>query len=195
MAIKNKILKLISLLTIALMGSCTPEKGGPNSNPFYGYSLFLSFQDESRNDLVDGIEFDNWEGYTTKKDAIFGAVKPDLYLLEIVFPDGMKNPGKPDPMLGIVKGEYASDDYYYLTFGTSSYRNQPFEEKITFRVKCPYVFGDNAIHDIVTWWVYTGNHTFSAKCYRIEFDGKEYTQITYEQGDQMSMATIILESR
>ena len=33
------------------------------------------------------------------------------------------------------------------------------------------------------------------KCYRIEFAGKEYTQITHEYHDQISIATVILESK
>ena len=190
--------------------------------PEYIHCLYLSFLDTSGNDLIKGIGYDWFQPEGDESGEIAsrekergGLVKPDLYTLDVVFPDGIENPWYPKPQPGVIlepRTPYMgvwkrTSDHppydpkgYYLTFSTSSYREfvfqQPFAEKITFRVKCPYVFGDDATHDIVTWWVHERqDYALGTKCYRVEFDGKEYTQITYEYGDQMSLATVVLESR
>ena len=91
----------------------------------------------------------------------------------------------------------------------------PFNEKATFQLSCPYIFGDNKVHDIATWWkpekiadAWLG-HRFlelAPSCYRIEIDGKEITEITYVsdlpynqsgsihgQAGPYSIATIVLD--
>ncbi|MDR2911434.1 MAG: hypothetical protein LBV47_08775 [Bacteroidales bacterium] len=69
----------------------------------------------------------------------------------------------------------------------------PFTEKIILRLTCPYLFGDNEAHDIVTWWepyIYeNGEESIYAVCYRIEFEGKEITL----DGQHYDVPTIILD--
>jgi hypothetical protein len=147
-------------------------------NPFYGYSISISFIDASGNDLVKGLEVyeqgtiveRRWENGTSGGELdISGRVKRELYTLETVFPDGIPDPSKPQsnpyaileipfPTLyySPIYLNYATaetmDDYNYFLMGASSYKRYDFPEKIIIRFTCPHVFGDNEAHDIVTYW-------------------------------------------
>jgi len=74
---------------------------------------------------------------------------------------------------------------------------------LTYKLKCPYVFGDEAVHEIVTYWdipkTKSGDGSVYAKCNRIEFEGKVITPITYEYSLNkyvyISYATIVLAGR
>ncbi|MDR2910387.1 MAG: hypothetical protein LBV47_03350 [Bacteroidales bacterium] len=107
----------------------------------------------------------------------------------------------PPPTVGLRKGSSmkmyshstellpgVNPDLNYLIFNFSSYRiyglpmsllygipsrEVPFTEKVIFRLTCPYLFGDNEAHDIITWWELSGE-TFAANCYRMEFEGNEF---------------------
>ena len=148
-----------------------------------------------------------------KLECLGGAVKPEFYTLDIVFEYGILNPWKPVNTFYVTYDSYpkitlssigewssfkAISDYFYLMFEASSYKyadfveallygqstkDCEFAEKITFRLTCPYIFGDNEAHDIVTWWEL---HEYYTTCYRIEYGGKE---LSVEEG----VATIILD--
>ena len=52
--------------------------------------------------------------------------------------------------------------------------------KLTYKIRCPYVFGDNKEHEFVTYWDLNPHITevlglAYASCYRIEYEGKEFT--------------------
>ena len=206
-----KIIKFICLLILAITYSCSADNNGNNDyilwgdEPwFYGYTLYLRFQDASSNDLIKGIEYDG-----DKIRYGFATVNPDLYALKFVFPDGILTPWKPEPQPGVILAEHAptlfleteKDDYYFILRSSSvNWRDFgeervyfPFSEKLTFELTCPYVFGDDAVHEIITYWKEGNVSTCSCLCYCIELEGKEYTQITHAQYDQSSVATIILD--
>ena len=187
----------------------------------YDHNMYLSFQDSSGNDLVKGIGFyardsEIGEYVTGKEEDESGWVNNDLFYLEYVYPDEIQNIWKSErgsvydypKEIYLVKGkkvaetypEFGNYDRLFFTTGspkmyhTSSgkFIEVPFAEKIIFRFTCPYVFGDNKAHDIVTWWKPHDNKNASrALCYQIEFEGKEYTPITYNSS-AISFATIIL---
>ena len=191
-------------------GDDGPLKGG--EVPFYHHALMLSFQDASGNDLVKGFEDD--AEITTH---MFPTVNPDLYKLEVIFPDGFLNPWKPDPQPGVILAErvpqlyvvtdYAefletgNDDYYFWLESQSvkwimdeaERLCLPFPKMLTFELTFPNLFGDDAVHEIVTFWKEGNGPTNSCLCYRIELDGKEYTQIAHQKLNQISVATIILD--
>jgi len=196
-----KTIKKITVYFFAFLLAFTScqNKKETNDFPFYQHCLMVSFQDASGNDLVKGIGFD-WsqpEGMVITEEEAGGTVKPDLYTLEIVFPEGFKNPWKPEPGHDVIfdKHEPALGygwgcnynwigtaeicSYGYLFFETGSLKSWgddplPFAEKITFKLSCPYIFGNDVSKDIVTYWVCEHKNEFSAKCYRVEFDGKDY---------------------
>ena len=88
----------------------------------------------------------------------------------------------------------AMGDFYHLMIISHS-RQLDDVEKLVFRLTCPYVFGDYNAHDIVTYWreSYGKNMTKGKACYRIEFEDKEITEISYAQYEQLSFATIVID--
>ena len=186
-----KTLKIsVLLLTTLIINSCT-DKGdciGCNA-PHYQHLLWLSFQDESGNDLLEGSEF-VWSSNYGMADT----GKPEFYALDIFHEDRIIVPGDYYSRLYLAKGwlsppkDYATPDYNYLWFDTYSSRivDEYFAKKVTLRLACPYLFGDNETHDIVTWWEPIIGTT-RATCYRIEYGGKEFPV------SEESIATIILD--
>ena len=171
---------------------------------YYLHFLHLSFQDTSGNDLVKGIEY-------TRGQSNAGPVNPNLYTLKVVFPDGILfplvdyrmsfNEGK------LFAGAYTGVNINYdrLSFSISSYKKYydsngmevkiPFAEKITFKLICPYVFGDDDEHEIVTWWELKTlddvGELDCTLCCRVDLDGKVFNKINYMNTKNLSDATII----
>ena len=197
----------------------------------YHQELLISFQDESGNDLVKGIEFlvNEWLDTLFVGDInVRGVVRSELYTLNYIYDDVFVRYNFVDdfeveyPMLyrpmGLRKGEPFSKiypelngNYDYLFFQAFSaegnpYKECPFNEKVTFRLTCPYIFGDDAPHDIDTWWRRSEEDKEFPLCYRIKFGDKEFTEIAYTYDIQYekdglrwsvpwpySVATIVLD--
>ena len=191
-----RTLKVMALFALMLNFSSCDLLFSHHEPESVSYYLDLSFQDVSGNDLVKGIEL----------NASSGPVKDSLFTLDIIVSEPCKNwdnkiyntparPGfEPDvnrPGLGMVK----YNSYYYLTNGFYLPVNDCPEEKIlTYKLKCPYVFGDDAVHEFVTYWDIPKDKTnHSAKCYRIEFEGNEITPTPMDKYEQSYTATIILK--
>lgn len=191
-----KALKIIGLLALIMNSSSCDFLFSHNEPKFVSYFLYLSFQDVSGNDLVKGIEL----------NASSGAVNDSLFTLDIIVSEPCKNwdnriynsparPGfEPDvnrPKLGMVK----YNSYWYLINNFYLPVNDCPEEKIlTYKLKCPYVFGDDAIHEFVTYWdIPKDKINNSAKCYRIAFEGYEITPTPMDKYEQSYTATIILK--
>jgi len=180
-----------------------------NDYPFCSHFLLLRIQDTSGNDLVKGIRY-NTNGATeiVPEERYLGIVESDLYTLNIIYPNlcndvyylHYKDASEyyiPDaffPTLHLQK----IDGNYFLELSTKSYiKDCSAAEKLTFKLKCHYLFGDDAEHDIVTYWKpdteYNGIGIHAHLCYRIELDGKEFEEITYESYNQVSKAMVILD--
>ena len=183
--------------------------------PFCFQELLLSFQSKSGKDLVKGIKFwgpggtygANYDIKTGGKTDAWGIVKKEVYTMERIYED--IDLDKSNFPIGLRKGKPFSKNYpelngnydylYFQTDGrgsgnviSSEYpfydEGYPFREKATFKLTCPYMFGDNKVHIIDTWWkpgedTYVKNEkipgTWCPICYRIEVDGKEITEIAY----------------
>lgn len=190
-----KTLKILGLLALMMnYASCDLlfSHVEPESVSYY---LNLNFQDASGNDLVKGIEF----------DASSGTVNDSLFTLDIIVSEPCGNwdnkiynaparPGfEPDvnrPKLGMLK----YNSCCYLTNGFYIPVNDCPEEKIlTYQLKCPYIFGDDAVHEFVTYWdIPKDKVNQTAKCNRIEFEGNEIIPST-DQYEQSYTASIILK--
>jgi len=202
-----KHLKLIILLA-AIAVSCTNTTNDElqkiidgKQDSYYMHFLFLSFQDNYGNDLVKGIEFNLMQPNA-------GPVTPNTYTLNALFPDGTPKPPIHD-IMGFNDGKLFEDGFSRLSFSNSSYKEiydargnlvkYPFVENITYKLKCPYIFGDDEEHDIVTWWELKAQNDIGAQecalCCRIEFDGKIYTAINYLSNKNISEVTLIWESK
>jgi hypothetical protein len=186
---------------------------GPN---YYAYDLFLKFQDESGNSLLKGIECKDWV-FIPEYDEGVGSVNFDFYALEIAVPEpcqdtyflaNKERPGvileekaTPKLFLRLWNGNYYFEiNYRSFENPWGEYENCPPAEMITYKLSCPFVFGDDAVHEIVTWWRPYSEKTLNGHpknlCYRIELDGEEFTQITtelYDGNSKKSVATIILK--
>jgi len=198
-------------------GKITIPLGGRPNDSYY-HILLLNFQDKSGNDLIKNWhDCIKWDGTSPSNPILF--IKPELYELEIVVYEDTINYRKSgyDTSYGMLlyKGKQLSEefgfielngDYDYLQFRVVYVKTMsvgkdpielPFAEKIVFKFKCPYLFGNNETHDIITWWKLrsidlTVFEDPVALCYRIELDGKEITEF-YNTYGLYSVATVVLD--
>ena len=205
-----KKLKFIGLLlSLLIINSCskkheveneiivTGEEGG--TPLYYGHNLFLRFHDATGNDLVKGIGIDKTLPNVTIGGVAAGSnVNSDLYTLYF---EGIPNKVIPTYPMYFLSGEAfewmypniaINGNYDYLRFRFISQYFEPFTEKIIFKLKCNYIFGDDATHEIITWWKPSAKTNGGTFCYRIEFEGKEFTEFSYDKFDCNSAATIVL---
>jgi len=203
---KNMKRSFIFLLLISLFifYHCTKEiESGDNvlynACPFYTYDLLrISFINSSGNDLIKGIEYDWFRSDSIpEQEATGGEIKRDLYSLEFIYPDTLMDPFKPNmyiiytpnddycrPKLGLMK--MPETGIYCLGFNLISFDGSLWQEdllppadKISIKLKCPYIFGDDIVHEIDTYWepckdLLGGKWN---KHVRIDFDGKEVKDI------------------
>ena len=198
-----KAIKLIcGLLFVAtICGSC--KKDIRTKEPVMDVQyLLLSFKDAQGNDLVKGIKFDAWHngGYVTGgDDDIGGTVNSGIFILNLAYDDEVKRFSS-SLKIDLIKGGFEesyftgikNDDNDDLLFIIPALNTTRSEKKVTLKLKCSYLFGDDAVHDIVTWWKPEENMRKSF-CYRIEYGGKEFTGIdNVKTNPHFSIATIIL---
>lgn len=202
-----KTLKTLCLLAFVVMNFTSCDRlFGHHEPEFVVYNLGLSFQDASGNDLVKGIGVEWWMDSTSisQEQAKSGTLKHDLYVLDIIVSEPCKNwdnkiyntPGSDviRPRLGMVR---YNNGYHYLDNDFMLPVNDcPEEKMLTYKLKCPYVFGDEAVHEFVTYWdipkAKSSGQTYFAKCYRIDFEGNEISPQTPIDKNGNYMAIIIL---
>lgn len=168
-----KYLKIAFILAFVATVNIGCDKIQESQPPAYCYSINISFTDKMGNDLVAPLGKDRW--HPNNVDTYWtGAINPDKYTLDYVFPN-------PEPQIerpGLIEPDYKgpafwmakSDDKYqltsdfheqytegegkwYLMTGVASSQSYP-QESTTFRMVCPTIFGDNSVHELVTYWVY-----------------------------------------
>jgi hypothetical protein len=179
--------------------------GGSKPISLYKYQLALSFQDASGNDLVKGIELKEDPG------GFSSTVRSDLYVLDVILYEQCENwdnriynvparPGMtPDVQRPYMQAREGNDGYYYLAnrFGYTA-DGCPAQEILTYKLTCPYLFGDEEIHEFVTYWDVPEErewHGVYAKCYLIEYEGKAITPVRMDEvnnGDENYAAIITL---
>lgn len=138
------------------------------------YMIALCFQDALGNNVSEGIGTEELRTGASIKNANEGTVNPDLYSLDIV-----SDPDDYTTLYGFSLGMIKSDKLgtcltnYYCRF-----RENNNVRKLTYKLQCPYIFGDEETHELVTYWELSKN-TY-AKCYRIEFGGQEIIPQAFE---------------
>ena len=183
------LIKPLGLFALIIMcSSCLDELD--HEPKFVNYDFYFSFQNISGNDLVKGIELDAWWPENVPVEELnTGRVKDSIFTLDIIVSDPCDNRDNNRPELYYFKRD---NGYYNLS---SIYRipknDCPIIKKLTYKLQCPYLFGDDEIHEFVTYWDIKDkrNKDLWAKCYRIEFEDRVIKEITLN-GDQ---ATIILD--
>ncbi len=192
---KNKLyLGLLAILVLGSFSSC--DLISKDHEPdFTIYQLDLSFRDVSGKDMVKGIGLEEWCCPTTipEEQAQSGTVKHELYELNILASKSCEDemaalpgryhyiPNEVGPVIGMSK----FDGYSFLTtdYGFPLV-NCPNEKILTYKLKCPYVFGDEAEHEFITYWEIPKikNDESFAKCTRVEFEGEIFTPIPPQNG-------------
>ena len=180
-----KMLKLFGLLALIIINSFSSCGLFGHEPKSVFYSLVWSFRDASGNDLVKGIGYES------------SIVDPDSYVLDFA--------SKPcdyaivdERVPGFGMGWY--NGYYCLTTSYSMLEGDCEEKMLTYKLQCPYVFGDDVVHEIVTYWENTkfgSDGLFTrAICNCVELDGR-VIPVSQEKGyrGNYSMVTIILEDR
>jgi hypothetical protein len=202
-----KTIKFTCILLIIICSYNSCNKGNKYVVGGYDYYLLLNIQDALETDLVKGIGSDWLQsqpvGFVPSEGPTGGIVIPDLYKMDIVYPKSCMDIFIPPPGVILAEttpklGVQCIDDIYYLYLRTRSHYNDECRnpaENLTFKLKCPRVFGDDAVHDIITYWKEGNKPTLSRICYRIELDGNESTEIIYEDYHQISRAIITLENK
>lgn len=215
-----KTLKFLGLLTLTIISLSSCEKifeklFAQGVEPDHTtYWLYIGFQDASGNDLVKGIGLlQGAPSNVPEEQAASGDVKRDLYVFDIILSESCWNfdnenyytatPHRPGIIPAVNRSslgmERRDNGYYYLTNQFRiNVKDCPEEKILRYRLKCPYVFGDEAVHEFVTYWNIPKKKdlwTYYAICNRMEFEGKVITPISYEykKNVNISYATIILE--
>jgi hypothetical protein len=186
-----KTLKILGLYALVIMNFTSCDfLFGHREPDIVVYQLNLSFQDASGNDLVKGIGLTDLCCPTNipEEQAQSGTVKDSLFTLDIILSEPCNNwdneiynaPARPGFIPDVNRPKLGMERYnnsYYLTTRLSFFVNAcPEEKKLTYKLKCPYVFGDDALHEFVTHWDIPKNSMATyAKCNRIEFEGNEIT--------------------
>lgn len=190
-----KKVSFMCLLICMMMGlaSCSSCTADPPEG--IAYNLCLSFKDGLGKDLVEGIEIVNWYPQNVPmKEAQMGEVKPGTYWWNVSL-DKPHNPPAllPDKLIMVKMADGVRCLRQLLSLVVSEYENQ---NKITYRLVCPHIFGDQKEHEITAYWTIqkTALSTHYARCYRAEFDGKEISEIKYSDGDiPVTLLTLVLE--
>jgi hypothetical protein len=152
--------------------------------PPMNLTLMLSFQDASGNDLVEGI------GYKAEPNYDYaGDVERELYTL-LCSADKPTARYRPSISLSYRKDPVGETRYSNLVFLAGEERNSRIT--FTFLLTCPYVFGDEAEHEITA---YCRKKKGDYECFRLTFDGKEIVPAE-KDGDNANCyakATIIVD--
>lgn len=187
-----KTLKILGLFALVIMSfsSCDLIHFGAPPPETVDYNLRLSFQDASGNDLVKGIGLDVWMDsiLNFEEQAQAGIVLEDsLYTLDIIVSEPCKNwdnkiynaPGCDAIRPVLVMFRYNNNYCYLGNYFSVPVNDCPEEKILNYQLKCPYVFGDEAVHEFVTYWdipkAKSSTNSHYAKCNRVEFDGNEIT--------------------
>jgi hypothetical protein len=196
----------VGIVTV-MCASCesTNTKIFPNTAPpDYDYHLELSFIDTSGNDLVKGLRTTEPEGSNesfrvdpglyTLKDS------PNAHELGLDAPPGVTY-ADPDFMYDLyclpLRRHAIDSDYYSLAFVKFCPKTRDVET-ITYTLTCQRIFGDDEPHRIVTHWRKSPSngttHPYDhMMCYRVEVDGKEFTDLSYVGGGEWAHAMITLD--
>ncbi len=164
-----------------------------------GYQLDLSFQDASGKDLVSGIGVEMMPAYGSSEPVETNYVRSDLYELKVVASKACEDVLAATPRNYIPSGRNLGlnsvDGYTFLTTHHYYMADKcPDERVLTYKLKCPYVFGNHVVREVVTYWEIPKMRDggVSAICKRITFEGEEITPIASQDGYTYK-AVIVLE--
>lgn len=143
------------------------------------YWLTVSFKDASGKDLVAKLGDERWVSSRNQSNWA-GEINPERYQLDIILSnpheswdntiyntrakEGVFAPDVNQPYFMIAKYDenhvgtltYKGEDsiegdcYLFSNFNIPAING--IQNTLTYKITCPTIFGDNATHEIVTWW-------------------------------------------
>jgi hypothetical protein len=136
------------------------------------------------------IDPEHWEKLHTLEEVVYTEPCMDSY-------------PSPKPLYGSVNEPECiiqkKDGHHYMHIDIISNHSKNCSSTarmITFQLTCPYLFGDDNIHEIETYWIQENQGRVGySKCYRIVMGDRDITSIVYEgKGVNVeSVATITLD--
>lgn len=180
----NKKHLLIYISLLMAVTSCEWMLGGQNEPEFVVYNISFRFTDTSGNDLSKDIN-----------------LADSIYRLDIIIPEpcnGWDNDIYNTPGSDTIRPGFSlsrPDSPYLRSYFSLPADECPPMKKLTYKIWFPALFGDDLIHEVVSYWDVPPSTKKSdryATCFRIEFEGKEIIP-TYEQERTHSLATIVLD--
>jgi hypothetical protein len=156
---KKIVYLFLSMLLIISSYGCKEDENIILKTHLYYYNIAIAFENQSGENLVEGIPYDESSNSilnTEYKQTIsvapeFGS-KPHHYTVN-------------EP--GIWKDENGEENFFF-TATMYSY----VYPMVTQKLVCPYIFGDNNEHILVSYWEDLPDYKY--KCTGFTLDGKEY---------------------
>ena len=154
----------------------------------YSYFLHLSFTDQDGNELAAPLAAEVYK--TDASSAWRGEINPEKYKIEMA----VSNQDLSADNIGVSftmskfsdehvmetpnsDGTYGPDGKWYLNLrGFVMDSGVTYHEYLKYRLTCPVVFGDNAEHEIISYWttgVKGSNIEYFPACTKVVIDGKE----------------------
>jgi hypothetical protein len=160
------------------------------------YDLEIGFRNAAGTDLVKGIpnSASEWTGVDSHEGGAFATVDHAAY--ECGEPDMDVKQPKPDPTfisgytwkIGLSR----FDGYQCLSFGEVSSQGLDPVGRMTHKLTCRHIFGDDEQHTIVSYWkpredsneswILPDGTSAENDCYRVTVDGVEFTAVRKTAG-------------
>lgn len=158
------------------------------------YMLALCFQDSSGKNVIEGIELDTSHADTPTKGTDEEQVHPNAYSLDVVFQSDISGEAGPGAAISLETSSLSTlkDDLLGTCFSTylTRYKKNNHANKLTYKLRCPHVFGDGRFHELVTYWDLS---EMNARCYRIEFEGQEIIPQVLKKNAYFSLGVVKLD--
>ena len=171
------------------------------------YNIGFVFQDAEGNNLAEGIDLEDWIPANLPKEQATSGQVASYYKLDIILSKQsdkfdnttykyIRNYAHTGPILNTdtdvnypkltyrkINGCVFIGNSFLLYTGLV----EP-QDKLTYQITCPYIFGDDEVHTITTYWKELGDkiqNTYFGECYKVEFDGQTITDIGHGSGDRI----------
>ena len=173
-----KIINTILLIIAATYSTSCDIQSNRMFNDTHYYNLAFYFKDSSGDNILDSID---------------ESTVRELFLIPKNYKNGKELDG-PDRFEIQYEGYLNIISFKNInnTLATSYSSLSQNLRKITYQIRCPYVFGDEEIHEFVTYWdlCLIPQDGRKAKCYRIEYEGKIYTPLQIENDYSLGVITL-----
>ena len=162
-------LLLIIMLAMFVLG-CN-HKVGPGTTR--DYILLLNIKDALGEEKLRNIPLDELDNFPGALEMGHGYVSPEAYKLTVVMPDmcakyaESSDKNRYSPKLWVVEIE----QHLYILLMDRSPLRCPAVETITYKLFCPYIFGDDREHIIVSSWRPNSLAISDNTCFHITLDG------------------------